>query len=346
MSIIFKSYPFIKKLLFSVDAEKTHIYVLKNLQKLSYCKFFRNLMLSNFIKKPTKIMGLNFKNPVGLAAGMDKNAEYIDSLSLLGFGFIEVGTVTPLPQSGNTKPRLFRIEKDNAIVNKMGFNNLGIDIFLQNIKNNIWQKNGGILGINIGKNAITPISQAIDDYIICMNKIYNYADYITVNISSPNTKDLRSLQNIDLLDLFLSKISDNKHLLSDKYGRYVPIAIKIAPDLSDENIKDICKLLIKHKIDGIIATNTTSQLHLSDHLPKFVNEGGLSGQPLFKRSTQVISIIKEIVEDNISIIGSGGIMTKYDALEKINNGADAIQLYTGIIYKGPNLINDCIKVFH
>lgn len=345
MTILFKPYPIIKKILFCMNEEKAHKATLLAVKAAS--KFFltRIMMQSNIIEKTTKIMGLKLHNPVGLAAGMDKNGEYIDALGLLGFGFIEVGTVTPLSQKGNSIPRLFRIPKDHAIVNRMGFNNCGIVKFIRNIRMNKWQKNGGILGINIGKNANTSIANAIDDYISCMNDIYEFADYITINISSPNTKDLRSLQDENTLNVFLSQIYNHRLLLSDKYGHRVPIAIKIAPDLKDDHIAKICDLFLKYGIDGIIATNTTNQLNLSINLPKNLTEGGLSGKPLNNLSTAIIAKVKKFVGDDISIIGSGGILSKEDALEKIHAGANAIQLYTGLIYNGPNLINECIKTF-
>ena len=349
-------YPIIKPLLFRLDPEKAHYLTLKSLQWLHryHCGFLlgckpsfsfmqkntNGIFPDNNINNTTTLMGLTLPNPVGLAAGLDKNGEYIDALAMLGFGFIEVGTVTPLPQAGNPKPRLFRLPKQQAIINRMGFNNYGIDTLINNIANSRYR---GILGINIGKNAATPIEKAVDDYLICLEKAYPHASYVTVNISSPNTRDLRSLQSAGELDRLLNHLKNRQAQLATQQSRYVPIAIKIAPDLDEEQIEAIAEVALNTQIDGIIATNTTiDKTALGTH--KFAQEtGGLSGHPVQTQSNYVLNQLSAHINSQIPLIGVGGITTGTDAAEKIRLGASAIQLYSGLIFRGPQLVAECIK---
>lgn len=286
-------------------------------------------------------MALDFPNPIGLAAGLDKNGEFIDALAALGFGFIEIGTVTPRPQPGNPLPRIFRIPEAQAVINRLGFNNHGVDKLLENIQRASYS---GLLGINIGKNFDTPLEKAADDYLLCLRKVYRRASYITVNISSPNTQNLRQLQNSKELDHLLGALKLEQNKLSDKYGKYTPIAVKIAPDLDSSQIKSIASLLTKHKIDGVIATNTTlTRSGISQHTAA-QEQGGLSGAPLTQISTTVIRQLNQCLQGAVPIIGVGGIMSGEDAQEKINAGASLVQIYTGLIYRGPGLLKDIAKV--
>lgn len=289
--------------------------------------------------RPTELMGLQLPNPVGLAAGLDKNGEYIDALAALGFGFIEIGTVTPKPQDGNPQPRLFRLPEQQAVVNRMGFNNHGIDAAIRNIEKSAYR---GILGINIGKNAVTPIENAADDYLICLEKAYAHADYITVNISSPNTKNLRALQGGDELSALLEALKNKQAQLAAAHGKYVPLAVKIAPDLDEAQIEDIAHVVKSVEMDGIIATNTTiDKSSLGSH-PLAGEQGGLSGLPVREKSNQVLKMLAEHIDGKLPIIGVGGIMNGKDAAEKIRFGAAAVQVYSGMIYKGPALVKDCL----
>ncbi|PPC99138.1 MAG: dihydroorotate dehydrogenase (quinone), partial [Methylotenera sp.] len=276
-------------------------------------------------------------NAVGLAAGLDKNAAVIDGMAALGFGFIEVGTVTPRPQPGNPKPRLFRVAEAQGIVNRFGFNNLGVDNLIENVKAAKYQ---GVLGINIGKNFDTPNEKAVDDYLICMRKVYAYASYITVNISSPNTKNLRALQEKEALSDLLATLKAEQLKLAEQFGRYVPIALKIAPDLELEQVNEIADLLMAHKIDAVIATNTTLSREAVQGLPNAAETGGLSGAPVRDKSTVVIQQLSQRLQGALPIIGVGGILSGTDAIEKIAAGASLVQLYSGLIYKGPQLIRD------
>ena len=285
-------------------------------------------------------MGLKFPNRVGLAAGLDKNAEYITPLSKLGFGFIEVGTVTPRPQPGNDKPRLFRVKAAEGIINRFGFNNLGVDRLIENVKATRYQ---GILGINIGKNFDTPNEKAVDDYLICMQKVYAYASYITVNISSPNTKNLRDLQEKEALSNLLGTLKQAQNKLAEQHGKYVPIALKIAPDLTQAQVVEIADLLMKHAIDAVIATNTTLARDAVQGLPHAEEKGGLSGAPVRNQSTIVIQQLSKQLQGALPIIGVGGISSGADAVEKIAAGASLVQIYSGLIYKGPSLITDVCK---
>ena len=334
-------YSFFQKILFSMDAERSHLAALNGLN------FLHKLHLDPFGKEtpkvPCKLMDLTLPNPVGLAAGLDKNGEFIDALAAFGFGFIEIGTVTPKPQAGNPKPRLFRLPERQAIVNRMGFNNHGIDSVLANIRRS---KYDGILGINIGKNATTPIENAVDDYLICLKKAYELASYITINISSPNTKNLRSLQAEDELNQLLAAIKFCQNDLANQHNKYVPIALKIAPDLDENQIIAIAKAVRFHQIDGVIATNTTVDKSSLGNHPLSNEAGGLSGSPLKNKANEVLSLLaKHLNPPNelaIPIIGVGGISSGEDAVEKLQKGANAVQIYSGLIYQGPQLVRECV----
>ncbi|MBP8215071.1 MAG: quinone-dependent dihydroorotate dehydrogenase [Propionivibrio sp.] len=292
---------------------------------------------------PVKLMGLTFPSPVGLAAGLDKNGEHIDALASLGFGFIEIGTVTPRPQPGNPKPRMFRITEKQAIINRMGFNNHGVDQLLANVAKSKFARSGGVLGINTGKNFDTPIEKAADDYLICLDRVYASASYIAINISSPNTKNLRELQKDDALDALLGQLKTGQARLADKHGKYVPLVLKIAPDLEDEQIQSIADLLRQHRMDGVIATNTTLSRAEVEGFPNASEAGGLSGAPVFERSTTVLKKLAGHLAGEVPIIGVGGIMKGEDAVAKLDAGASLVQLYSGFIYRGPELVGEVAK---
>jgi len=289
---------------------------------------------------PVELMGLRFPNRIGLAAGLDKNGEHIDALARLGFGFLEVGTVTPRPQPGNPPPRLFRLPQAQALINRMGFNNLGADRLVRNVQAARYR---GILGINIGKNFDTPIERAASDYLTCMRKVYALASYLTVNISSPNTKNLRRLQEADELDRLLTALKAEQAKLAEEHGRYVPMALKIAPDLAPEQLDSVAELLLAHRIDAVVATNTTLSREGVEGLVHADETGGLSGAPLSGRSTQVVRDLAAQLKGRIPIIGVGGVMRAEDAAQKLAAGASLIQLYTGLVYGGPRLVHDCIR---
>jgi len=332
-------YQLAKPLLFQFDAEFTHDLTLKSLKWAE-----KTGVLSLYPKVPAcaprQVMGLNFPNAVGLAAGLDKNGVVIDGLAKLGFGFVEVGTVTPRPQPGNPKPRLFRVPEAQGIINRFGFNNLGVDNLVENVKAANYR---GILGINIGKNFDTSIENAVDDYLICMQKVYAHATYITVNISSPNTKNLRALQEKEALSSLLASLKLQQTKLTEQQGKYVSIALKIAPDLTLEQINEIADLLMQHKIDGVIATNTTLSRDGVKGLPNANENGGLSGAPVRNQSTLVIKQLSKQLQGALPIIGVGGILSGADALEKISAGASLVQVYSGLIYKGPKLVHEICK---
>lgn len=330
-------YPLLKPVLFKLDAEQAHDLTLKTLQKAAQFGLLKGFS-GRLPDAPTQVMGLTFPNPVGLAAGLDKNAAVIDGMAALGFGFIEVGTVTPRAQPGNPKPRLFRLPEAQAIINRFGFNNLGVDQLIQNVKA---AKFKGILGINIGKNFDTPNDRAAEDYLICMRKVYSHASYITVNISSPNTKNLRALQEKEALGQLLATLKSEQKILSQVHGKYVPVALKIAPDLTTEQVEEIAGLLMQHRIDGVIATNTTLARDAVAGLPHAEEAGGLSGAPVKAGSTRVIQTLAASLQGSLPIIGVGGILNGDDAKEKMVAGASLVQLYSGLIYKGPQLIKDC-----
>ncbi len=300
------------------------------------------MMRQNVAAKPVTCMGIEFPNPVGLAAGLDKNGAYIDALAAQGFGFIEIGTITPLPQAGNPHPRLFRLPKAKAIINRMGFNNDGVDQLVENVKA---AKFKGILGINIGKNAVTPVEKAVDDYLICLEKVYNYASYVTVNISSPNTKNLRSLQSGDALTELLETLKKRQLELAQQYQHYVPLVLKVAPDLQAEDIQFIAQQLLKFKIDGLIVTNTTLSREGVEGLEHAEETGGLSGAPVFEKSTACLAAFSKLLQGQIALIGVGGILSGTDAVAKKQAGASLVQVYSGLIYTGPKLVKECVDAF-
>ncbi len=332
-------YPLIRPLLFSLDAETAHKLSLKAL-KAAHSAGMSGLISPKLNDNPVNVMGLNFKNRVGLAAGLDKNGDYIDALASLGFGFIEIGTVTPRPQPGNPKPRLFRLPEHQAIINRMGFNNLGIDHLLEQV--NLSRYNG-ILGINIGKNFDTPIESATDDYLTGLRKAYSAASYITINISSPNTKNLRQLQQSQESRKLIAALKEEQAELQQEYGKYVPIALKIAPDLNPVDIGRLAKLLLEFDMDGVIATNTTVDRAMVVNHPLAQEPGGLSGAPVKAKSTAVVKDLAAELQGKIPIIAAGGILSSEDAQEKLDAGASLVQLYSGLIYKGPQLIADIVK---
>ena len=332
-------YALAKPFLFQLDAENAHDLTLKSL-KLAEKFGLLALLPKSAQCQPKMVMGLSFPNPVGLAAGLDKNGAVIDGMAALGFGFIEIGTTTPRAQPGNPKPRLFRVKQAEGIINRFGFNNLGVDQLIENVQS---AKYRGILGINIGKNFDTPNERAVDDYLICMRKVYAHASYITVNISSPNTKNLRQLQEKDALDALLATLKAEQNLLADKHGKYVPIALKIAPDLDETQVIEIADLLKAHQFDGVIATNTTLARNAVEGLPNATEAGGLSGAPVREKSTLVISQLSKQLAGELPIIGVGGILSGADATEKIAAGASLVQVYSGLIYRGPSLVRDICK---
>ena len=342
MSILFQAYPLARQALFAMDAEAAHEATLNALQRAYDCSLTRGLMHSRILA-PKTLMGLALQNPVGLAAGLDKNGAHIDAMGNLGFGFVEVGTVTPRAQPGNPKPRMFRIPEAQALINRLGFNNQGLDTFLSNVQRSTWRTQGGVIGLNIGKNADTPIERAADDYLIGLAGVYPHADYITVNISSPNTKNLRALQGEHELDELLSQLARRSQELAAQHQRRVPLAVKIAPDLTEEQIDIITEVLPRHGIDGVIATNTTIARDAVQGLAHAQEAGGLSGAPLHARSLEVIARLRAKLGPDFAIIGVGGIVSGKHAAEKISAGADAVQLYTGLIYKGPALVGECVR---
>lgn len=331
-------YSLIRKALFSLDAEVAHDLTIKSLKNLGAGPlklFFPNKPAD----KPVDVMGIHFPNPVGLAAGLDKNGECINAFGALGFGFVEIGTITPRPQPGNDKPRIFRLPAANAVINRMGFNNKGVDYLVQQVRKANFK---GVLGINIGKNKDTPEENAKDDYLHCMRKVYNFASYITINISSPNTPGLRSLQYGEALNELLSALKTEQKSLAEQYDKYVPLAVKIAPDLTQEEIEGIAQCLLDNNIDGVIATNTTLARDKVEHLEFGNEQGGLSGAPVTEQSTKVIGLLSQALDKKIPIIGVGGIMSAQDAQEKLDAGASLVQIYTGFIYQGPELVNDIV----
>ncbi|GAA0780913.1 quinone-dependent dihydroorotate dehydrogenase [Castellaniella ginsengisoli] len=342
MSLLFQAYPLARAALFSMDPEQAHEWTLRALQRGQDCTAARMLSARQPVL-PRTVMGLPLRNPVGLAAGLDKNGACIDGLAALGFGFIEVGTVTPRAQPGNPKPRMFRLPRARCLINRMGFNNDGLDTFVANVQRSQWRRQGGILGLNIGKNAYTPIERAVDDYLLCLDGVYPHADYVTVNISSPNTRNLRSLQSHDALDALLGALSERREALADRHGRRTPLVVKIAPDLQAEEIDAVADLVPRHGIDGIIATNTTLSREAVRGLPHEDEAGGLSGPPVHALSLAVIRRLRERLGRETAIIGVGGIESGRQAVEKMQAGADAVQLYTGLIYRGPALIAECVR---
>ncbi|MBX2885813.1 MAG: quinone-dependent dihydroorotate dehydrogenase [Granulosicoccus sp.] len=335
-------YTLLRAALFRLDAETSHNLTLPLINRCLGNTLLRPLLARRNARYnvPFTCMGLTFPNRIGLAAGLDKNADYLDGLGALGFGFIEVGTVTPRPQPGNPKPRLFRLTDEHAIINRLGFNNLGVDHLVRQVKDRHYK---GVLGINIGKNADTPLEQANDDYIHCLRKVYAYADYVTVNISSPNTPGLRDLQHGSMLRDLFGSLKEVQRELHNKHGRYTPIAVKIAPDMSDAEIDEFAEQALAFEIDGVIATNTTFSRIGVEQSTHAAETGGLSGRPLTTRSTATIRKLGTRFADRIPIIGVGGISTASDGSEKLDAGAQLLQIYTGLIYQGPSLISALVK---
>ena len=329
-------YRLARPFLFSLDPETAHRLTLRLADRLAFLQ-------KQFVPgPPVRAMGLEFPNPVGLAAGLDKNAEHIDALAALGFGFVEVGTVTPRPQPGNPRPRLFRIPEKEALINRFGFNNVGVDEFLRNAARRRWR---GIVGMNIGKNADTPAERAVEDYEIGLEKVYPHASYVTINISSPNTKGLRSLQEKSALEDLLARLSRKREVLSEKHGKRVPLALKVAPDLQPDEIGDIADAVRRHRIDAVIATNTSLGREGIEGSPHAKQAGGLSGAPIRARASSVLKAFCERLKGEVPLIGAGGIVCGADALEKRQAGASLVQLYTGLIYRGPGLVPECASAF-
>lgn len=329
-------YDLFRPLIFKLAPETAHGLTLKSLACAERIGLLPNV---NPRTSPATLMGLHLPNPVGLAAGLDKNGEYIDGLAALGFGFIEIGTVTPRPQSGNPKPRLFRVPEHFAVINRMGFNNDGIDRLIANVQR---AKYRGVLGINIGKNADTPMENAADDYLIGLEKAYPFASYITINISSPNTKNLRALQGGDELSRLLETLKNRQSSLHTEHGRYVPLAVKIAPDLDDAQIDDIARIVPACGIDAVIATNTTIDKSALGASPLAQEAGGLSGAPVFAPSNRVLKKLADAFAGSLPLIGVGGILSGGDAKHKLDLGATAVQVYSGMVYRGPALVKECL----
>lgn len=326
-------YALARPLLFALDPETAHHLALKS-------SGLAGLFAAKPPACPVRAMGLDFPNPVGLAAGMDKQAEHVDALAAIGFGFLELGGVTPRPQPGNPRPRMFRIPQAQAIINRYGLNSVGVDAFVENLKK---ARTKTIIGVNIGKNKDTPNDKAADDYALCLEKLYPHVDYVTLNVSSPNTAGLRDLQSEEALSALIQKVNSKKERLREKHGRTVAIALKIAPDLDDAQIRDIAAVARREAIDGIVATNTTLSRDGVENYANGMQAGGLSGAPLRERSTRVLRILSRELKNEIPIIGVGGILSGTDAMEKLDAGASLVQVYTGLIYRGPGLVSECVS---
>ncbi len=335
-------YALTRRFLFGLDPETAHDLTLGTLARVQHTPMVCAVAQTR-VDDPTTVAGLRFPNRIGLAAGLDKNGRCIDGLGAMGFGFIEVGTVTPKAQPGNPKPRMFRLPEANALINRLGFNNDGLAAFVANVKRARFRQRGGILGLNIGKNAATPIERAADDYLLCLDGVYPHADYVTVNISSPNTQNLRALQSDAALDGLLSAVQERRAALAQQHGRRVPIFVKIAPDLTPDQVDAIAATLRRCGIDGVVATNTTVARDAVKSLPHGAEAGGLSGAPLFAASNRVISQLRSALGADYPIIGVGGVMSAADAQAKIAAGANLIQIYTGFIYKGPELVTEAAR---
>ncbi|MFI4919415.1 MAG: quinone-dependent dihydroorotate dehydrogenase [Legionellales bacterium] len=324
-------YPMLRPLLFKLEAERAHAF------SLSALHYIPSRCFKQPLANPVAAMGLEFPHPIGLAAGMDKNGAHLHALNKLGFSFIEIGTVTPKPQVGNPKPRLFRLPQAQAIINRMGFNNHGVDVLVGNIKKANYS---GILGINIGKNKDTPLDDAAKDYLYCLGKVYEYASYITINISSPNTPDLRQLQQGEYLSDLLSQLQTEQIHLSEKFQRHVPLLVKISPDESDETLKRMTEVMVRYGVQGIIVSNTTCSREAVENVPHAEEQGGLSGKPLRALSTQCLRLLKSYVGDAVTLIGVGGIDSCASAQEKLDAGATLLQVYTGLVYQGPGMVSE------
>ncbi|MBU3826996.1 MAG: quinone-dependent dihydroorotate dehydrogenase [Candidatus Anaerobiospirillum merdipullorum] len=337
---IYALYPtFIRPCIFALDAETAHSLTIK-LGHLLSKPMLTTLFAQQVEARPLELMGLKFKNPLGLAAGMDKNGEAIDFLGALGFGHLELGTVTPRAQAGNPKPRMFRIKPARGLINRMGFNNKGLDYLVRNLLARRYQ---GVVGVSIGKNETTPLEQALDDYLICLSKVYNCCDYVAVNISCPNTPGLTALQEAEPMEHLISGIKAERDKLAASTRRYVPLVVKIAPDLTDTQLQALCAICLKHQIDGISCTNTTTKRDLITGMPHAGEWGGLSGEPLRTQSTKVLAAVKAQVGDKIPLIGIGGIDGPIAAREKLNAGAQLLQLYSAFVYQGPQIIQDIVE---
>jgi len=336
----FVPYGLVKSILFQFNPEKAHDLSLRGLNSLYDSKMIPFLFGKAAKKKPVKVMGINFPNKVGLAAGLDKDGEYFQALSACGFGFVEIGTVTPLPQEGNEKPRLFRIVDAQAIINRMGFNNKGVDNLVENVRKSGFK---GVLGINIGKNKNTPEEKAVDDYLVCLEKVYEHADYVTINISSPNTPGLRDLQFGDSLHNLLRDLKLKQKDLTRLKDKYVPLVVKVAPDMDDDAIESLANTFIEHDIDGVIVSNTTLSRQGVENLPDADQQGGLSGVPLKDRADHALQVMAAHLGKKIPIIAVGGISSADNAQKKIQLGASLVQIYTGFIYQGPKLVHDCVE---
>ncbi|MFS2036752.1 quinone-dependent dihydroorotate dehydrogenase [Polaromonas sp. CT11-55] len=339
-------YALARPFLFGLDPETAHELTMASLARTQGTPLAL-AYLSSRVSDPIELAGLKFPNRVGLAAGLDKNARCIDGLAAMGFGFVEVGTVTPKGQPGNPKPRMFRLPEANALINRLGFNNEGLDAFLANVRRSSVRKPGAqgglLLGLNIGKNAATPIENAVDDYLICLDGVYPHADYVTVNISSPNTKNLRALQSDEALDALLGRIAERRETLAKQHGKRVPIFVKIAPDLDEAQVAVIAATLKRHAMDGVVATNTTLSREAVKGMRHAEEAGGLSGAPVLEASNRVISQLRAALGKDFPIIGVGGILSGADAVSKIKAGADVVQIYTGLIYKGPELVTQAAQ---
>ncbi len=328
-------YALARPFLFALDPESAHRLTLGLADaplRLGLLRFAR------VPRHPVRVMGLEFPNPVGLAAGLDKDGEHVDALGALGFGFLEVGTVTPRPQPGNPRPRLFRLPEREALINRLGFNSAGLDAFLANLERATWR---GVLGINIGRNSDTPRARAADDYATCLERVYARAGYVAINVSSPNTAGLRALQEKDQLDALLGRLTALRTRLADRHGRRVPLALKIAPDLDGTHVREIAAAVRRHGLDAVIATNTTVSREGVEGRPHATEQGGLSGAPLRARATRVLGALAAELKGELPLIGVGGVMTGADAAEKLAAGAALVQLYTGLIYRGPGLVAEC-----
>lgn len=338
----FVPYPLARSFLFELDPEKAHDLTLGAIARIQHTPLLCTIAQPR-VDDPVTVAGIRFPNRLGLAAGLDKNGRCIDGLGAMGFGFVEVGTVTPKAQPGNPRPRMFRLPQARALINRLGFNNDGLDAFLANVQRATFRSQGGILGLNIGKNAATPIERAVDDYLIGLAGVYPHADYVTVNISSPNTKNLRALQSDEALDALLAALQERKAVLQREHGRSVPMFVKIAPDLDEAQVKVIAATLRKNGIDGVIATNTTIAREAVKHLPHGEEAGGLSGAPVFEASNRVIRLLRAELGSSYPIIGVGGVMSGADAVAKREAGADLVQIYTGFIYGGPPLVTEAAR---
>ena len=328
-------YALARPLLFALDPETAHLLTLALADALRF-----GLMRARVPQYPVRALGLDFPNPVGLAAGLDKNAAHIDALAALGFGFIEVGTVTPRPQPGNPRPRLFRLLTANALINRLGFNNVGVDAFVANLRRTTWR---GVLGVNIGKNFDTPNERAADDYVTCLEAVHGHASYVTVNVSSPNTAGLRALQERDALEALLRRLTETRERLADRDGKKVPLALKVSPDLAPGQIVDIAASVRRYRMDALIATNTSLTREGVEGLAAANEAGGLSGAPIRSRATTVLAAFAAELNGEVALIGAGGILRGEDAQEKLAAGASLVQLYTGLIYRGPDLVCECVR---